>query len=240
MTNLIIREFNGKKIRHREDGFMSLTDLCQATGKQISDWYRLDSTKEYLKVLAGHLGKEVNEIIEINQGGIPTEQGTWGDRRVAIRLAQWLSPQLAVQIDEWVIEYLTKQHRWEQKLEQSFLESLTTSTSKEGKAGFVYAVLDQGNDRVKIGMTANPIQRLRQLQAGDRTTLEFYGLRAVESVGLARLHERYLHDLFSGDRICGEWFGAGLMVDARFTDYFSGSDDFTISYQDLIPSELLG
>lgn len=39
MTNLIVREFNGKKIRHREDGFMSLTDMCQAQDKRLNDWY---------------------------------------------------------------------------------------------------------------------------------------------------------------------------------------------------------
>ena len=109
MTNLIIREFNGKKIRHREDGFLSLTDMCQAQGKRLNDWYRLDSTKEYLKVLLekryGNLG---NGPIEINQGGVPTEQGTWGDRHVAIRLAQWLSPEFALQVDEWVLELMNK------------------------------------------------------------------------------------------------------------------------------------
>ena len=80
ITNLIICEFNGKKIRHREDGFMSLTDMCQATGKQISDWYRLNGTKDYLKVLqAKHYADSPSAPIEVNNGGDHSSglTGTW-------------------------------------------------------------------------------------------------------------------------------------------------------------------
>jgi len=51
MSNLILRDWNGKSIRHREDGFMSLTDMCQAGGKLFGNWSRLQSTQEYLMVL---------------------------------------------------------------------------------------------------------------------------------------------------------------------------------------------
>jgi hypothetical protein len=111
MTNLIIREFNGKKIRHREDGFMSLTDMCQATGKRFSNWYQLDSTKEYLKALQSkHYCDRSNAPIEVSTGGDHSTglTGTWGDRHVAIRLAQWLSPEFALQVDEWVLELMNK------------------------------------------------------------------------------------------------------------------------------------
>jgi len=109
MTNLIIREFNSKKIRHREDGMMSLTDMCQANGKLISHWFELKSTKEYLEVLKDRRYRDSgNGPIEINRGGVPTDQGTWGDRHVAIRLAQWLSPEFALQVDEWILELLNK------------------------------------------------------------------------------------------------------------------------------------
>lgn len=108
MTDLILRDWNGKKIRHREDGFMSLTDMCQACGKLYSDFRRLKSTQEYLEVLtAKHYGDSHSGPIESNIGGSPEKTGTWGDRRVALRLAQWLSPQFALQVDEWIEELLT-------------------------------------------------------------------------------------------------------------------------------------
>ena len=107
MSDLILREFNGKSIRHRADGFMSLTDMCEANGKLFGNWNQLKATKEYLKALLDkRYGDSNNGPIEINQGGNPTGQGTWGDRRVAMRLAQWLSPEFAIQVDEWVVELM--------------------------------------------------------------------------------------------------------------------------------------
>lgn len=107
MSDLILREFNGKSIRHRADGFMSLTDMCESHGKLFADWNRLKATKDYLKALLDkHYGDSHNGPIESKVGGTPETTGTWGDRRVAMRLAQWLSPEFAIQVDEWVVELM--------------------------------------------------------------------------------------------------------------------------------------
>ena len=108
MSNLILREWNGKNIRHREDGFMSLTDMCQAGGKLFGHWHGLKSTQEYLDaLLRKHYRDHDNGPIESNVGGSSETTGTWGDRRVALRLAQWISPHFALQVDEWIEELLT-------------------------------------------------------------------------------------------------------------------------------------
>jgi hypothetical protein len=102
----IIRQWNGRTIRQREDGYLSATDMCQACGKLFGNWNRLDSTKKYLEALQlRHYGDSHNgNLIEIQQGGSPENQGTWVYRKVAIRLAQWLSPDFAVQVDDWIEE----------------------------------------------------------------------------------------------------------------------------------------
>lgn len=108
MAEMIVREFAGHKIRHRADGFLSATDMCQSHGKTFGHWHSLKSTKEYLDVLTkGHYRDHDNGPIESNVGGSPENTGTWVDRRVAMRLAQWLSPQFAIQVDEWVVELMT-------------------------------------------------------------------------------------------------------------------------------------
>jgi uncharacterized membrane protein YfbV (UPF0208 family) len=43
-------------------------------------------------------------LVEVYQGGVPELQGTWGHRRVALRLATWLNPDLEV----WVYEVIEK------------------------------------------------------------------------------------------------------------------------------------
>ena len=109
MTNLIVRDWNGKSIRQRADGFLSATDMCTAGGKSFGHWHTQKSTKEYLDALAiKHYRDSDNGPVESNVGGSPETTGTWVDRRVALRLAQWISPTFALQVDEWVEELLTK------------------------------------------------------------------------------------------------------------------------------------
>ncbi|NER99892.1 MAG: KilA-N domain-containing protein [Symploca sp. SIO1B1] len=107
--NNLIRQWNGRIIRQRQDGYFSATDMCQACDKFFANWNKLDSTKEYLKALEQRRYSDNNngKFVDIIQGGIPEQQGTWVYRKVAIRLAQWLSAEFAVQVDEWIEELLT-------------------------------------------------------------------------------------------------------------------------------------
>lgn len=107
--NSLTRNWNNQAIRQREDGYLSATDMCKACGKRLNDWYRLDSTTQYLWAFASDTGIPVSQIVEVYKGNSSKfEQGTWVRRRVAIRLAQWLSPEFAVQVDKWVEELLLK------------------------------------------------------------------------------------------------------------------------------------
>jgi hypothetical protein len=109
-TDNIIRSWNGKTIRQREDGYLSATDMCQACDKRWNNWERLDSTKEYLEALYNKHYSDVSngQLIDSRVGGLPETTGTWIYRKVALRLAQWLSPEFAIQVDEWVEELMTK------------------------------------------------------------------------------------------------------------------------------------
>ena len=109
MTNLIVRDWNGKSIRQRADGFLSATDMCTAGGKSFGHWHTLKTTKEYLEALVSkYYHDRDNTPIETSAGNLGDRGGTWVDRRVALRLAQWISPEFALQVDEWVEELLTK------------------------------------------------------------------------------------------------------------------------------------
>jgi KilA-N domain len=106
---IVPREWSGRTIRQREDGYFSATDMCQACGKRWSNWERLDSTKEYLEALQNKNYSDLSNsgLIDSRVGNLGEESGTWVYRKVAIRLAQWLSPEFAIQVDEWVEELLT-------------------------------------------------------------------------------------------------------------------------------------
>lgn len=57
--------------------------MCKATGKQWNDYFRLDSTGDFLDALEEQTGIPVCDLVVSVKG-----QGTWVHRRVAIHLAR--------------------------------------------------------------------------------------------------------------------------------------------------------
>ena len=104
----IVRTWNDKTIRFREsDGYISLTDMAKATGKQFKHWNENKSSKAYLEALSSVAGIPTTELIDTIQGGIPGNQGTWAHKKVALRFAQWCNPEFAVWVDFQIDELMT-------------------------------------------------------------------------------------------------------------------------------------
>ena len=91
-------------IQMREDGYINATQLCKAGGKQLCHYSENLGTKKYLEVLKSVIGLPIVELVQVKKGG--TNQGTWVHRKVAIHLAQWISPEFSVQVTNWVDELL--------------------------------------------------------------------------------------------------------------------------------------
>lgn len=103
----ILKQWNDKTIRFREsDQYGSLTDMAKATGKKVAHWLENKSTHEYLESLSSVIGIPTDQLVDSIQGGIPDEQGTWAERKVCLRFAQWCDSDLAVQVDIWMEELL--------------------------------------------------------------------------------------------------------------------------------------
>lgn len=71
----------------------------------------------------------------------------------------------------------------------------------------VYFIQAAESGRVKIGIAANPVRRLAELQTGSPEPLRILGVIP----GGARL-ESQLHARFADDRLHGEWFRPSLAV----------------------------
>lgn len=98
MKNSIIK-YNDTPISIREDGYWNASEMCRANNKQVNDFLRLNWSKQYLEVLSTETGIPVSLLVQVKHGGKLTEQGTWVDRRIALRIAQWCSPPFAVFFD---------------------------------------------------------------------------------------------------------------------------------------------
>jgi KilA-N domain len=162
MDNSIIRSWNGRLIRQRKDGYLSATDMCQACNKRWNNWYRLDSTREYLEALQRRNYSDVSNsgLIDSTVGNVG---GTWIYRKVAIRLAQWLSPDFAVSVDEWIEEVLFSAYK---EQEQKVLP-----LSRETQANLLFALKDihdvDPDDRTRVILKAQIINLVESAQQAD-------------------------------------------------------------------------
>jgi hypothetical protein len=75
-------------IEHREEnGYINVTNICKAGGKQFKAWKRLDKTKAFLQVLSSSVLISTDELIKYNSGSIH-KRATWVHPQVAINIAQ--------------------------------------------------------------------------------------------------------------------------------------------------------
>lgn len=93
--------YNGQIIQRRNDGFISLTQMCAANGKRLDHWKELKATKAYIAALqANYPGSRVVYSEEGVNGG------TWGHPSLAINLARWISADFAVWCDAHIFNLM--------------------------------------------------------------------------------------------------------------------------------------
>jgi len=105
--NLISHHVADSIIQQRaEDGYINATDLCNAAGKRWYNYLRNETTGHFLRALSA---KTQISVLLLNQQ-VTSPQGThstWVHPKVAIHLAQWLSADFAVQVSEWIYDWMS-------------------------------------------------------------------------------------------------------------------------------------
>jgi hypothetical protein len=92
-----------------EDGYINVTNLCKAGGKQFKHWNSIDKTKKFLQILSTAVGKTTSDLIKLGTGAKTendTKNHTWVHPQVAINIAQWISPEFDVLVSKWVYEIM--------------------------------------------------------------------------------------------------------------------------------------
>jgi hypothetical protein len=92
-------------------------------------------------------------------------------------------------------------------------------------ASQVYFVFCETTQRIKCGLAANPVGRLRELQVGSPTRLRLLG-----SVGGGLQRERRLHRLLAAHHVHGEWFYYNAAVRAALL-----SEEASLNLPAIIP-----
>jgi hypothetical protein len=100
---------NGVIIASRsEDNYINATQLCQAGNKKFNDWFLLDSTIEFIKVLESESGIVLSQLIDfekVNSNNI--DKSTWIHPKLSINLAQWISIDFGLQVSNWIYDLLS-------------------------------------------------------------------------------------------------------------------------------------
>jgi hypothetical protein len=105
--SLISHKVNETDIPQREsDGYINATKLCQAAGKRWHNYIRNETTGAFMRALSA---KTRISVLLLNQEVTSSDgvSSTWVHPKVAIHLAQWLSADFAVQVSEWVYDWMS-------------------------------------------------------------------------------------------------------------------------------------
>mgnify|MGYP001283792802 CR=1 FL=1 len=106
--NLIFKSNNELSLYQRSsDGYVNATKLCQQSNKKIHDYFRTTENKDYLNELERSTGISVDVLISKVNTGLNENRGTWVHPKVAIHLAQWLSPQFAVFVTNIMMDWFS-------------------------------------------------------------------------------------------------------------------------------------
>lgn len=86
---------------------VNLTAMAKPFGKRTRDWFRTEETQEYLILISDVLKCASADLVRVIKGGDPQMQGTWCyDYRIALRFAQWLSPEFSLMVDDIILNLL--------------------------------------------------------------------------------------------------------------------------------------
>jgi len=91
---------------------INATEMAKPFGKRVSNFLRLQSTKDYIVLLESrysHLSNGVKStVLRVVHGGLPEFQGTWMDEKLALKFAAWLAPEFELWVYDRIHELLTK------------------------------------------------------------------------------------------------------------------------------------
>lgn len=88
---------------------VNLTQMAKPFGESCrpSKWLRTDEAQRYIAAIARDQKCPLADLVEVRNGGVPGTNGTWcRDYRIALRFAQWLSPEFSIKVDEAILGLL--------------------------------------------------------------------------------------------------------------------------------------
>lgn len=184
MNNLAVFDYNGQTISRSQNGFINLTQMCQANGKRLDVFMKAQKTKEYIDCLERSHQMVVTEIV---QGGDHSLQGTWGHPSLAINLARWISPEFAVWCDGHIFNLMSIgstaiAHQIPKTYSQALLKAAKLAEENE-RLEAQNILLEQQNECLSEAVDElfnySSIVRIAKFNGISETRFKWYRLKAV-------------------------------------------------------------
>lgn len=89
---------------------VNLTQMSQPFGRSFrpGNWLKTEEAQRYIKAISVATNIATTDLVEVRQGGSHENQGTWcNDYRIALRFAQWLSPEFSIMVDEVILRLMS-------------------------------------------------------------------------------------------------------------------------------------
>ena len=133
MNSITVFEYHGQRISKREDGFINLTQMCQANGKRLDVFMKAIKNKEYIDTLSNYH----QMTVVYSEKGV--NGGTWGHPSLAINLARWISPAFAVWCDTHIFNLMSTGSTSLSQPPQTYLEALKALVASEERKALLEA-----------------------------------------------------------------------------------------------------
>lgn len=110
MNKELIVFTNGVQVRTDKDGNINITDLWKSAGENMqatpAKWQETESAKAFIKATCQILNIAKNDIIKSKRG---KGGGTYAHKQIALEYAQYLSPELAVAVNQVFFERIEEE-----------------------------------------------------------------------------------------------------------------------------------
>lgn len=204
MSNPLKISYNGNDflLDVAEGKLVSLNAIYEIVGSPINkepyEWKRLPQTQELIEALTKKLNVAKIEIIKTSRARADRGGGTWSHWQLAIEYAIYLGgAEFKIALTNAILDFnLVLKALQEFEVSDEILEDCKCPL-------YVYAIREVDTGNVKIGISKDPEERLKQLQTANSSKLELIGFNEAKN---RFLDERIAHKNNKEHHIHGEWF----------------------------------
>lgn len=224
MTQLLVIE--SVSIRQDAHGRYSLNDLhkaAMANGKATesqkpSEFLSSQGVQAFVAALDAEL--------RVQKGG--NYPGTWASREILLKYATWLHPEIESAIYKNIIDF------------EAIIAAINDfEVPADCPDLYVYAIRNVTTGNIKLGISRDPQERLKQLQTGNDCELQLVAYRKAEN----RFEDEVsIHRHANPYHIRGEWFDEGvnkMLIDhglAEAENKIPEQNHVTLLFSEWLPS----